>query len=342
MRRNWVEVERGSEPESVGRVGGCSQSGHPGRLGRPWGWAVGMFGALLLATLVTSSATAWSEAGHEVVAAIAWEAMSPAVRERAVELLRDSPADSGIAGLAAPGRDRQLFVVAATWADRIKRNGSRYNRSSWHYTNHFWRLDAAGQPVAVDHLRPKRENVVERTEHLAAVLADDRLRAGERAVALAWLLHLVGDLHQPLHTSARVTDHPGEERGDRGGNEVLLHRDRWSSEHRWNLHSYWDRIFDEARSPRFWESRNSWVERLAEEATAAWPGDRLAKLGEGDPEAWAAEGLGLAQTVVYPGVERFQAPSASYRAQALTTSHRAVALAGYRLADLLESTLSHR
>ena len=159
-------------------------------------------------------------------------------------------------------------------------------------------------------------------------------------MALAWLLHLVGDVHQPLHTSARVTDHPGEEEGDRGGNTVLLHREGWFSDRRVNLHSYWDRIFATARGQRFWESESAWVERLAAEAVAVWPEARLeAEVAVGEPGVWAREGLGIAQSVVYPGVVRGEEPSGAYEELALATSRRAVALAGYRLGRLVEGAV---
>jgi len=276
-----------------------------------------------------------------VVAEIAWEEMSPEARQQAVELLRRAPQDSGITGLAPAGRDWLLFTIAATWPDLVKRiDDHPYDHPTWHYTNHFWRVDAEGRPRPVPGLQPAEENVVERTRHLSAVLADGSRPAGERAVALAWLLHLAGDVHQPLHASSRVTDHPGEEEGDRGGNRVLLHRQGWFSDRQVNLHGYWDRIFDQARGARFWESERAWVRRLAEEAVAEWPSERLPEAAEANPGAWARESLGLAQAVVYPGVRRGEEPSAAYRERALATARRGVALAGYRLAALLEGALA--
>ena len=63
-----------------------------------------------------------------------------------------------------------------------------------------------------------------------------------KAVALAWLLHLVGDIHQPLHCSSRVTPDEALPRGDAGGNTFRLDDNR-------NLHGYWDRILGEAIAP---------------------------------------------------------------------------------------------
>ncbi len=290
------------------------------------------------------AASAWSDTGHQVVATVAWERLSPEAREAAVELLRAAPPDSGIAELAPPGRDRLLFTRAASWADLIKRlDDHPYDRRHWHYTNFFWRRGPDGEPRPVPGLAPREENAVERLRHLSAVLADRGRPAAERAVALAWLLHLVGDVHQPLHTSSRVTGHPGEEEGDRGGNAVLLHREGWFSDRRVNLHSYWDRIFDTARGQRFWESEGAWVDRLAEEAVAVGPPGRVAKeVAVEEPGMWARESLGIAQSVVYPGVVRGEEPSRAYEERALATSRRAVALAGYRLARLVEGAVGNQ
>jgi hypothetical protein len=300
---------------------------------------------MLSALAAALPVAAWSDAGHRAVAAIAWEHLSPEARRQAVELLLAAPADSGIRELlpargAPDERRRQLFLAAATWPDRIKRTGSPHDHSGWHYTNLFWREGKDGEPVPVPELRPAPQNVVERIGALSRGLADRGAPPAQRALDLAWLLHLVGDVHHPLHTAARVTARPGEERGDRGGNAFELHRERRGDE-RWNLHLYWDRILDLARPRRTGESRVEWIDRLASEAARA-EGVEDFELHSMNPRTWASEGTHLAQTEVYRGVERLHEPSAEYRQRALHHSRTAIARAGYRLADLLEKCLGRR
>src|SRR5438128_1518435 len=152
--------------------------------------------------------------------------------------------------------------------------------------------------------------------------------ARARAVALAWLLHLVGDIHQPLHSSSRVTPAEPLPKGDEGANTFHLDDNR-------NLHAYWDRILDAAIAPEPGEDSIAYASRIARQI------DRVAgaPAAATDALSWAHEGLRLAQTVVYTGVSRGSAPSAAYHAEALKVSEGQIALAGYRLAALLNAAL---
>jgi len=299
--------------------------------------------ALALASLAGGPpAAAWSHSGHRVAAAVAWECLSPEVRQRTVDLLLQAPAASGIADLMpATGplaeRRRQLFLAAATWPDLVKHSGSPFDHDGWHYTNSFWRGGRRGEAVPVPGLRAAPQNVVERIRTFSRTVADRGEPTAQRALDLAWLLHLAADVHQPLHTSARVTGRRDERRGDRGGNTFLLHRDRRGGH--WNLHAYWDRILDTASPRRRGDSESEWTDRLAAEALAAAPPGSF-PLHAADPDAWTAEGVHLAQTEVYRGVDRLAEPSAAYRQRALTLSLAALSRSGQRLADLLEHTLA--
>jgi len=302
-----------------------------------------LLAALALAALAAGHpAAAWSHSGHRVAAAVAWERLSPEVRERVVELLLAAPPESGIPDLmptAGPlaERRRELFLAAATWPDLVKHSGSPFDHGGWHYTNRFWRSGPRGEAVPVPGLRAAAQNVVERIRTVSRTVADRGEPPAQRALDLAWLLHLVADIHQPLHTSARVTGRRDERRGDRGGNTFLLHRDRRGE--RWNLHAYWDRILDNASPRRRGESEAAWIDRLAAEALAAAPPGSF-PLHAADPDAWAAEGVHLAQTEVYRGVERLHEPPAAYRQRALALSLEALSRSGQRLAELLEHTLA--
>src|SRR5947209_346561 len=163
-----------------------------------------------------------------------------------------------------------------------------------------------------------------------AAIAWERMtpRARARAVALAWLLHLVGDIHQPLHCSSRVSPDEPLPHGDAGGNTFRLDDDR-------NLHGYWDRILDEAIAPEPGEDSIAYASRIAQRSERTEP--RVTS--SADVSGWAQEGLRIAQTVVYAGVSRGTAPSADYEAEALRVSEGRIALAGYRLAALLNEAL---
>ena len=112
--------------------------------------------------------------------------------------------------------------------------------------------------------------IVTQIEHFTAKLKDKKLDTRKRAIALMFLVHLVGDVHQPLHVVAR--------NNDRGGNEVFVRVARRTG----RLHHLWD---------------SSFVDALKE-------GDieRVAAAGGGDAKAWAWESYDAVQKIVYKGI----------------------------------------
>ena len=297
-----------------------------------------MIAAVVSALVLALPAALWDATGHRTVAAIAWEHMTPRARTRAVELLLHGPALAGLASLrpteGSPGaRDRALFLNAATWADLVRNRDQAwhvYHRATWHYADFYWEVEN-GQPREVPNTGPDSLNAAERIVALRATLADSSAADTTRAVALGWLLHLVGDIHQPLHCSSRVTPDDRLPRGDAGGNAFRLDDDR-------NLHAYWDRILSDAIAPEPAEDSIAYAGRLADRIAATHP-PVSPSAAETDVPGWAHEGLRLAQTVVYQGVNRGVAPSAAYQAEALQVSEGRIALAGYRLAALLNAAL---
>ena len=287
-------------------------------------------------------ALAWDALGHEVIARIAWEHMQPATRAKAVALLKTAPPDADLASLLPrdgrplADRERELFLRAATWPDIVRDTAfperhEKYHHSNWHYTNFFWEEDANGQPRDVDRLRPQDVNIVERLHALERSVADPNRKAALRAVDLAWILHLGGDVHQPLHSSARVT--ATEPEGDRGGNLFkLADKD--------DLHWYWDSLLSKVFRRRLFESEDGRVERVARVVEQRHPRPAFAdRLQPGRYEEWTREGFATSKAVVYKGVQRGQTPSRQYREAAFAVAEPAVALAGYRLAELLERVL---
>jgi len=294
----------------------------------------------LAMVLVIPALAAWDPAGHRTVAEIAWEYMTLRARERAVALLMHGPAKADFASLrpaegTAAERDRVLFVNAATWADLVRNRREPwhvYSHPTWHYADFYWDVEN-GRPYEIPGTGPDLVNAGERVVAFHALLADSTAADTTRAVALAWLLHLVGDIHQPLHCSSRVTSEDALPRGDLGGNSFALDAGH-------NLHAYWDEILDRAIAPDPGEDSIAYATRMARRIERIHPRASLATpAASTDVVGWEREGLHLAQTVVYAGVTRGAPPSATYQAQALTVAERRIALAGYRLAALLNDAL---
>lgn len=284
--------------------------------------------------------SAWNATGHRTIAEIAWDHMTPRARARAVELLTHGPALAGLATLRPTTgtdaeRDRALFLNAATWPDLIRDRNQpwyAYNRSNWHYADFYWDVKD-GMPHDIPGTGPDSSNAGERIVAFRAALADPGVADTTKAVDLAWILHLVGDIHQPLHCSSLVDAQDTLPRGDMGGNNFLL-------DGRERLHGYWDSILDEATTRGAGEDSIAYATRLAGEIEQMHPLPTLTtRASITDVGDWEHEGLRLAQTVVYANITRGQAPSPAYQAEALKVSEQQMAVAGYRLAALLNAAL---
>jgi hypothetical protein len=151
------------------------------------------------------------------------------------------------------------------------------------------------------------------------------------ALALAWFEHLVGDVHAPLHVSARITGY--EPRGDHGGNDFCLRKTHAFGAHHCstNLHEVWDHILVSQRGTH------------SEEVIAADLQARHGKplfIGLGNYEGWARESYKLVTTKVYPPtLFRRVKPTAAYYSTALKEAEARMALAGYRLGEALNALL---
>ena len=99
-----------------------------------------------------------------------------------------------------------LFMRAARWADDTRNNDKQQYRALWHYIN--WPFKPDGQPPTVQTREPEGVNI------LTALAENDRIVKTEtdqvqKAIALAWIFHLVDDIHQPSHTTQLFTvDYP--------------------------------------------------------------------------------------------------------------------------------------
>jgi hypothetical protein len=303
--------------------------------------------ALVVALSVAASprALAWGDAGHRIVAAIAWANMRPETRDKVIALLKNAPLDSDLRRFrptsgTAEERDRQMFIAASIWPDYVrpkdhptdkqKAQSDKYHRGKWHYINYFWDYGGPNNTPR-DHpwLRPDVVNALERLKLLASnpgVASDDL----DPAVKIAWILHLTGDLHQPLHTSARVTDAPDEDRGDQGGNLFKLTG-------RGTLHGYWDGTPERSIPRNLGESDAAYIDRCARLVMDAYPLTAVeGQLKPGQYDAWVKEGLESSKKSVYAGVRRKRTPPTAYAEKTFEVCKPALAKAGYRLARLLD------
>lgn len=278
---------------------------------------------LAIAGIPPTAARAWGYEGHKVIATIAGGYLKPSAAAKIDRLLA---ADTD------PLTPHDL-ASAATWADAW-RNGHRQT-SEWHFAD--IELDhpdlaaacfgdpPASRPASAG---PEKACVVDRVNAFAAELADPSTPPAERIMALKFLLHFVGDLHQPLHAS---------DNHDKGGNCVPL---ALGGSRTVNLHSYWDTGLVEQLDP----DPTVLAARLRARITPALK----ARWERGDPRTWAVESYGVARTATYslrsaPGCETGRAPIAlppGYDARARDAVGLQLQRAGVRLAWLLNWALA--
>ncbi len=298
--------------------------------------------ALLALIVCAQPAQSWNGTGHRIVAALAYDALTPSTRARVDDLLRRHPDYQSMFLRDAPSsppaaRARAAFIAASTWADQIKSDPRFYDddrrearptplvrgypdmarHQYWHFVNLPFTQDGT-------RLRDARTpNAVTEIQRLSRALAKPVGDSVNPVYALPWLLHLVGDLHNPLHAATRFTrDDPN---GDRGGNGVEVDPGR-------NLHSYWDGLAG------FDPSSAAYVDRYAERLRDS---QGASPRGPIDPVVWAQQGAEIAKKKVYvfgANSGRGDRPirlSREYQNSAKQLTDSQLYLAGLRLAGLL-------
>lgn len=293
----------------------------------------------LLALFLPAIAQAWDAAGHMLVGEIAWQQMTPAAREKAAALVQ--PLDPRF----TKGRPYN-FVTAGCWMDDMRGLGRDYPWSKLHYVTIPW--TPTGLPAEI----PPPPNVVSGIEDTTRTLRSADATLAQRTEALGMLIHFVGDIHQPLHTTDR--------NNDRGGNALLISGVPFSdlmSKQGKNLHTFWDKAFRfDGQGPAIvevWPAPKE-VDRpqtpgegiIAEQSkkiVARFPREKLPELaGPADGAAWAKESHMAGCLHAYPAGEpsseieiRVLTPAFAHNAQEV--ANRRIALAGYRLGDLLNA-----
>jgi hypothetical protein len=222
---------------------------------------------LLCCAVPVGPAHAWGQTGHRVTGAIAEHYLSGVARAN-VRLLLGT----------------ETLAQAATWPDDMRSDPAEY----WQKTAnpfHFVTVPAGSTHAVAG--APPEGDAVTALAGFARTLGDPAASAEDRRRALRFTIHIIGDLHQPLHAGRP---------GDRGGNEVKV---SWFGEQS-NLHSVWDSKMIDSRQLSHSELAGWLASSIAPEQVIAWSNP--------DPQAWIAESVALRETVYPAGA----APKLSY------------------------------
>lgn len=274
---------------------------------------------LPVVSLLAPPAAAWCGGGHQVIASMAAERLSPATRAEAERLLGE---------LAHLEPRSETIPRASIWLDELRQGGLRVF-DDWHWVNLPVEPEGGGLAPAEppgDLLRVTRQAV--------RVLGDHEADGFSRAFMLRVLLHTVPDAHQPLHCVTRYTaDEPG---GDRGGNRFEID----DPDNEWeNLHFLWDHglgILPQVRGAIGADETAAAVARIG---GGELPPDLARRAENLEPLAWCEEGREIAETVVYQGIEEGGRPSPEYVRRGQEVVRRQILLSVERLVRILERTL---
>jgi hypothetical protein len=308
------------------------------------------FLAVVLCLVVfNSTSQAWFSFGHMAVAYVAYQHLTPQSKVRVAQLLKKNPYYNTTwqkmipAGTSAEERDLMLFMIAATWPDEIKEDQTYKNdgpaggnvppdgpvaSQNKGYKDHnrhkYWHfVDTPFSQPPSDQAAAPLPNAATQIALFRTTLGSDKSDS-LKSYDLVWLEHMVGDVHQPLHSATRVSaQHP---KGDNGGNSVKL--DDPSKE----LHAFWDGLPGDS---------DDVVKVIAYGKTLSPADAALAQIA--DEAIWVKESVELANTAVYAdpilaGNGPFTITPA-YKDNAQKIVNQRVELAGERLANLINANL---
>jgi hypothetical protein len=298
--------------------------------------------AALLVALAPSPAFGWHDTGHMLVSQVAYLNLTPEAKARVDKLLIAPPGRRPYihlcAGYYTAETCEKIYdpVTIGVWMDDFRGDSLNEHYAPWHYINYNPFFD--GIP-ARPNVGPEPENVLARLNWAINSLRAGTGRERTDAELLGFLHHLVGDVHQPLHATTRYT--AARPDGDAGGNGFRIQSPQGANLQ--NLHAFWDAAAGEfgTESPRrpLDEAARARIRQQAEGLLKEHPAATLAGARELDPHAWVAESNGLARQFVYAGIKEGEAPSPEYTDRARKLSRQRIALAGYRLAAVLNSLL---
>ncbi len=222
--------------------------------------------AVLAALLPSSPALAWGKTGHRVVAAIADAELSGLARAHIQEIL-------------GPG---ESLDEAATWPDEMRADPSMFwqkTATPWHYVT----LNG----TAYDHAPPEGD-ALEALTRFTRILQDKRATLADKQLALRFVVHLVGDLHQPLHVGKCC---------DKGANEVKVTFFGKPT----NLHAVWDSELVDDEQLSFTELAAKLERHISNREIIDWC--------DVDPRDWIRESAEIRDSLYPAGPSKADAPS---------------------------------
>jgi len=262
---------------------------------------------VLFFVLQSTQALCWHSGPHRVIAQIAYDHLSPHAKKTFNHY------NDALNQHYTP----QNFVNASNWLDELHQSDV-YWFSTMHYLSWFFTEDGSPLPAS------QEVNAIWAVEEAIKVLKSPKAGDFDKGLSLRMLIHVLGDLHQPLHVATRVSQKYPE--GDRGGNLLRLGKNAIAT----NLHFYWDSGGGYFIPHR--QYSNAQIQQMARQLEALMPcsTDEM----DNNPNQWAKESHELAITLAYH-INAGDVPDQKYQEATQAISKERMAIAGCRLASLL-------
>lgn len=297
---------------------------------------------VLMLTICPMVATAWNATGHVLIAQIAYDQLSKAKKLKAdalAQVIFDSLPKKQKRLLESQYEDASLFAKTAllpdAWRSKTVSNLFKMfhaeppvnlsavadeTTKTWHYID-------TPYPASQNCLLFGYKNIIWSMDRLAEnLLSNGDKSYNAKAVEVVLFAHFAGDIHQPLHTATNVSS---DCHGDRGGNAYCLRENRKKC--KLNLHALWD-------SGAKFLSKNPIISKTAAQLESEYPMSYFKQQLEATtPEEWGK--MDTSQLFFIYDTPPFTSPSPAYITKAQSTAKYQIALAGYRLALVLEKVL---
>lgn len=257
---------------------------------------------------------AWNAVGHMVIAYIAYQELNPAAKIKT---------DYLVSQLNREYPNIKSFMQLAYWPDAL-RSQQIEMFTHWHYIDNPISFDGTQMQQNID-----TDNAVWAIKHLQKVVQNNKANAYDRARFLAFLVHIVGDLHQPLHNVSLFSK--SFPLGDRGGNLYTIKYENRKT----NLHKLWDKGVGIFAGTFNVEQVASLATEMMAQYPPAYFNERIDILNS---EAWTQEGIDYAKKYVYQTAIN-QPVANNYIENSRQLVMAEIVLAGYRVGNLLNQIL---
>ena len=256
----------------------------------------------------THSAYSWNALGHRLIMQIAYDHMSEKAKNTFTKYNN---------ALDTFYRERTL-INSAEWLDNLRYRGQVW-LGTLHYIDIPFSVDGIPMPTSSN-----KENAVSAIYSAERVLKKNHVKPFDKGFASRILMHVVGDLHQPMHAASQYSARFLE--GDHGGNRVHLGANDVAQ----NLHGYWDEGggFLKRNTPMPSET----LQKIAANIENQYPCHPATM--NLNPKRWATESHDIAVKYAYQ-VSSGQIPTHKYQQMVQEIAQQRIAIAGCRLASLL-------